>query len=177
MNTAIAAPLARARKLAEASSVIAVIAAIMLIVLAIVAVAAPALRALVGLERGWEGTLALIQVVGAQLLLATPTLLLAGVCIDLRRVLDEYANGRFFTQRASAGVRKAGEGILVAMAFKCVLSPWLYEIVAEGVRGGPPSVHVESFDLGLIALGFFVMVMGRVLEAAAALQAEHDEIV
>ena len=177
MNTAIAAPLARARKLAHGSSVVAIIAAIMLIVSAVADVAAPALRSLRDLSPGWEGTLELIRIISGRMLLAAPIFLLAGVCIDLRRVLLEYAGGRFFTLRASAGVRKAGEGVLWAMAFKCVLSPWLYSIIMEGVRGGPPRVHFEYFDLGLLALGFFVMVMGRVLQAAAALKAENDEIV
>lgn len=177
MNTAVAAPLQRAQKLAQASSTVAVIAAIMLVITAALDVAAPGLRAVPDLTRGWEGTLALINIVGAQLLLALPSFILAGVCFDLSRVLREYAAGRFFTRRASAGVRKAGEGILWAMAFQCVLSPTLYSIVAEGARGRAFSVRFETFDLGLIALGFFIMVMGRVLQAAAALKAENDEIV
>jgi hypothetical protein len=177
MNTAIAAPLARARKLAYGSSVVAIIAAIALIASAVADVAAPALRALGGLSPGWEGTVELIKIIGGRMLLAAPIFLIAGVCVDLRRVLLEYAGGRFFTHRASAGVRKAGEGVLWAMAFKCVLSPWLYSIIIDGVRGGPPSLRLEPFDLGLISLGFFIMVMGRLLQAAAALKAENDQIV
>lgn len=177
MNTAIAAPLARARKLAEGSGVVAVIAAILLIVLAVIEVGAPALVALRDLPPGWQGAASMINLVGGRLLLAAPAILLAWVCLDLHRVLDEYAAGRFFTLRASVGVRKAGEGLLWAMAFKCAISPWLYAIVIEGQRGGPPPVRFETFDFGLIALGFFVTVMGRVLQAAAALKAESDEII
>src|SRR5690606_9951730 len=128
-NTAIAAPLQRAQKLASAASTVAVIAAIMLAITAALDVAAPGLRALPGLTPGWEGTLALLHIIGGQLLLALPSFILAGVCFDLSRVLRDYAEGRFFTRRASAGVSKAGEGILWAMAFKCLLSPALYAIV------------------------------------------------
>jgi len=177
MNTAVAAPLARARKLAQGSSVVAIVAAIMLAITASLDVAAPGLRALRDLSPGWEGTAALINIIGAQLLLTLPSFILAGVCFDLSGVLGEYAEGRVFTRRASAGVRKAGEGILWAMAFQCVLSPTLYSIVAEGARGRAFTLRFETFDLGLIALGFFIMVMGRVLQAAAALKAENDEIV
>ena len=177
MNAAFAAPLARAQKLAQGSSVVAVIAAITLAITAALDVAAPGLRALPDLTPGWAGTHALITIIGAQLLLALPSFILAGVCFDLSRVLGEYAQGRVFTRRASAGVRKAGEGVLWAMAFQCVLSPTLHSFVAEGGAGRNFTLRLETFDLGLIALGFFIMVMGRVLQAAAALKAESDEIV
>jgi hypothetical protein len=177
MDTAISAPLAHAQQIARGASAVAIIAGVMLALTVALDVAVPGLRALPDLASGWDGAAALINLVGARLLLALPSLLLAGVCFDLSRVLGEYAQGHFFTRRASLGVRKAGEGVLWAMAFKCVLSPTLYAYVAEGARGGPPIVRFETFDLGLIALGFFIMVMGRVLQAAAALKAENDEIV
>ncbi|HRE43363.1 MAG TPA: DUF2975 domain-containing protein [Terricaulis sp.] len=177
MTIAAAAPLARAQKLAAASQVIAIIAAIMLSVSAAVDVFLPPLTRLGGLEPGWAGTFALINLIGARAILAAPVIILASVCLDLRKVLSDYAEGRFFTLRAAKGVRKTGEGVLWAMAFKCVISPTLYGLVAEGARGGPPEVRIESFDLGLIALGFFIMMIGRVLEAAAAIKAENDEIV
>lgn len=175
MNTAIAAPLARAQKLAEVASTVAVVAASVLVITAAVNVGAPALRALPGLEPGWSGAHALIQLVGAQLILALPSFILAGACLDLGRVLNEYAGGRFFTTRASANVRKAGEGILYAMAFQCFLSPTIYSVITD--YGRSLTVRFETFDLGLIAIGAFVMVMGRVLEAAAALKADNEEIV
>lgn len=176
MNAAVAAPLLHAQKLAQASSTIAVIAAVVLAITAALDAAVPGLRALPDLTPGWDGTFALIRVIGAQLLLALPEFILAGVCFDLSRVLREYADGRFFTARASAGVRKVGEGILYAMAFRCVLSPTLYSIFAADA-GRAFTVKFDTFDLGVVALGFFVMVMGRVLQAAAALKAEHDQIV
>lgn len=176
MSIALAAPLARAQKLAAAAQVIALIAAIMLSVSAAADIIAPSLVLLADLPHGWEGTAALINAIGVRALLAAPTIILASVCLDLRNVLAEYAEGRFFTLRASQGVRKTGEGLLWAMAFKCVISPTLYGIIAEGARGAP-EVRIESFDLGLVALGFFIMLIGRVLQAAAAIKAENDEIV
>jgi hypothetical protein len=177
MNAAVAAPLAHAQKLAQVSSTIAVIAAVLLAITAALDATSPGLRALPELTPGREGTLELIRLVGAKLLLALPGFILAGVCVDLSRVLREYADGRYFTLRASAGVRKVGERILYAMAFQCVLSPVLYSIVADGARGLVFDLRFDTFDLGLVALGFFIMVMGRVLQAAAALKADHDQIV
>ncbi|MCR6644075.1 MAG: DUF2975 domain-containing protein [Terricaulis sp.] len=176
MTLAASAPLARAQKLAAACQVIAIIAAIVLFVSAALDVFLPPLALLGGLEPGWAGAAAFINLIGARAILAAPVIILASVCLDLRKVLSDYAEGRFFTQRAAKGVRKTGEGVLWAMAFKCVISPTLYGVIAEGARGAP-DVRIESFDLGLIALGFFIMMIGRVLEAAAAIKAENDEIV
>lgn len=175
MNATVAAPLARAQKLAEGASVLAVVAAIILISTALADVGAAAMRALGAPSAGWEGVGATLQRVGAPLILALPSFLLAGACLDLGRVLKEYGAGRFFTHRASANVRKAGEGVLVAMLFQCFLSPTIHSIVTD--HGRSITVGFETFDFGLIALGLFIMVMGRVLEAAAALKAENDEIV
>lgn len=177
MSTAAAAPLERAQKLAKASVVIAIVAGVTLLITAALDVFAPGLRALRDIPSGWEGVSPMIQIVGAQLLLALPSFILAGACFDLSGVLGEYAEGRFFTRRAAAGVRKAGESILYAMLFQCVLSPTLYSIVSEAGQGRNFTVKFETFDLGLIAIGFFVMVIGRVLQAAAAIKAENDEIV
>ncbi len=177
MTAAIAAPLARAQKLAAAAATIAVIAAVMLGLTAALDMFAPGLRQLRTAGPGWEGVSDITRIVGAHFLLALPSFLLAGACFDLSGVLGEYAEGRFFTPRAAAGVRKAGEGILYAMLFQCVLSPTLYSIVSTSGEGRAFTVKLETFDLGLIALGFFVMVMGRVLQAAAAIKAENDEIV
>ena len=177
MSVAIEAPLARARKLAGAASTGAVVAAAMMEVTALLDVAAPALRALGALAPGWHGAAELLRIIGAQWLLALPSFILAGVCVDLSRVLGEYGRGRFFTRRASSGVRKAGEGVLIAMLFHCLLSPSLYQIVMAEGRGRVFDLRIETFDFGLIALGLFLMVMGRVLQAAVALKAENDQIV
>lgn len=37
--------------------------------------------------------------------------------------------------------------------------------------------QMEAFDIGLTAFAAFIMVLGRVLEAAAKIKAENDEIV
>ena len=75
----------------------------------------------------------------------------------------------------STHVRKAGEGALWALGFKIVGSPTLLSWVTHEGRGF--TWHFEPFDLGLIAFAAFVAVLGRVLEAAARIKEENDEIV
>jgi hypothetical protein len=177
MTAAAAAPLERAQKLAEAAVTIAVIAAILIAIGSVADVVAPGLRALRDGEvtPDWAGALNLFRAVGASIVLALPGLLLAGALLDLSRVLDEYGKGQFFTLRASAGVRKAGEDALWALAFKILISPTLYAWITQEGRGF--IWRMEPFDLGLVAFAAFVMVLGRVLEAAARIKQENDQIV
>lgn len=177
MTQAAAAPLERAQKLAEGAATFAVIAAILIAIGSVADVAAPGLRELREGEvtPDLEGALNLFRAVGASIVLALPGFLLAGALLDLNAVLDEYGKGQFFTLRASKGVRKAGEAALWALAFKIVASPTLYSWITQEGRGF--IWHMEPFDLGLIAFAAFVMVLGRVLEAAARIKQENDSIV
>jgi hypothetical protein len=178
MTEAAVAPLERAQKLAGGAATFAVIAAIMIAISAIGReVVGPAVEVLRNRELtpDLRGAAAIINAVGVFWIMALPSFLLAGALLDLSRVLDEYGKGQFFTLRASAGVRKAGEGAIWALAFKIVISPTLVSWITQQGRGF--IWNMEPFDLGLIAFAGFVMVLGRVLEAAARIKAENDEIV
>jgi hypothetical protein len=177
MTQAAVAPLERAQKLAEGTATFAVIAAIVIAIGSVAEVAAPGLREI---QQGevtpdWAGALNLFRAVGASTVLALPGFLLAGALLELNAVLDEYGKGQVFTLRASRGVRKAAESALYALAFKILVSPTLYSWITQQGRGF--EWHLETFDLGLVAFAAFVMVLGRVLEAAARIKEEHDQIV
>lgn len=178
MTNAAAQPLQRAQNLAERAGTVAIIAAV-LIVLETVAreLVGPALDIFRRAEftPDWRGVLALFNTILAHGFLAAPGFLLAGALYELAGVLDEYGKGQFFTLRASAGVRKAGESALWALAFKVVISPTVFSWLTGDGRG--LIWRFETFDLGLVAFAAFVMVLGRVLEAAARIKAENDEIV
>lgn len=178
MTEAATAPLKRAQELAGGAATVAVVGAILIalgaIAREIVAPGAEALRAAV-VTPDWQGALAVLHAVGAFTILALPSLILAGALLDLSKVLDEYGKGHFFTLRASVGVRSAAEGALWALAFKIVGSPTLYSWITQEGRGF--IWHMEPFDVGLVAFAAFVAVLGRVLEAAARIKQENDEIV
>jgi len=180
MTEAAVAPLERAQKLAGAAATFAVVAAIMIVLAAAAReVALPAAEVLRSREAtpDWRGALNLFNAVGSFVVLALPSFMLAGALIELSKVLEEYGKGQFFTLKASAGVRKAAESALWAMAFKVTISPTIFGWItrSDDVRGFV--WQLEPFDLGLIAFAAFVMVLGRVLEAAARIKEENDEIV
>ncbi|MGQ0531451.1 MAG: DUF2975 domain-containing protein [Caulobacteraceae bacterium] len=178
MTEAAVAPLVRAQKLAGVAATVAVVSAILIAIGAVASnVVAPAAEALRSQEvtLDWRGALNLVRAVGAFVVLAVPSFLLAGALLDLSSVLDEYGKGRFFTLKASAGVRKAAESALWALAFKVLISPTIFSWITHEGRGF--IWHLEPFDLGLIAFAAFVAVLGRVLEAAARIKQENDEIV
>jgi len=178
MAEAAAAPLDRAQKLAQTASTVAVVVAIIIVVTTFARdIAGPTLDSLRSAEvtPDLRGALALLKALAVIPIVVAPNLLLAGAVYELSKVLDEYGKGQFFTLRASVGVRKAGEDALWALAFKIVISPTVY----AWVTGEPGGVrwNYESFDLGLIAFAAFVAVLGRVLEAAARIKQENDEII
>ncbi len=171
-------PLERAQKLAGGVATVAVVGAILIALGALAReVLPPAAEALRSGEvtPDLAGLLNFVRAVAAFTILAAPSLILAGALLDLSAVLEEYGKGQFFTLKAAAGVRKASEGALWALAFKIVISPTLFSWVAQEGRGF--IWRMETFDLGLVAFAAFVFVLGRVLEAAARIKQENDEIV
>ncbi|MGD9980936.1 MAG: DUF2975 domain-containing protein [Hyphomonadaceae bacterium] len=178
MTEAAIAPLARAQKLAGGAATVAVIGAILLVIGAvgreIIPPAAEALRSQ-EVTPDLGGALNLFRAVGAFVVLALPSFILAGALLELSKVLDEYGKGQFFTLRASAGVRKAAESALWALGFKIVGSPTIYSWITHEGRGF--IWHMEAFDFGLIAFAAFVAVLGRVIEAAARIKEENEQII
>ncbi|MEQ1820665.1 MAG: DUF2975 domain-containing protein [Terricaulis sp.] len=177
MTQAAAVPLERAQQLAGGASTVAVVGAVLIALAAVAGEVDPVIMAVRNREvtSDLPGAAALISAVGVFWLMALPSFLLAGAMLDLSKVLDEYGKGRFFTLRASAHVRKAGEGAIWALVFKIVASPTIVSWITHEGRGF--IWHMEPFDLGLFAFAAAVMVLGRVLEAAAKIKAENDEIV
>lgn len=177
VTEAAAVPLARAQKLAGGAATVAVIAAIIVAIAAVADVAAPSVQALREgvVTPDWRGALAIFRAVGSFLVLALPGFLMAGALYELGQVLGEFGEGRFFTLKASRSVRKAGESALYAVVFKIVAAPTLYSWITQEGRGF--IWQLEPFDLGLLAFAAFVMVLGRVLEAAARIKDENDQIV
>lgn len=177
MTEAALAPLQRAQQLAGGAATAAIVGAILIVLGAVAQNLSPALEALRTHEVTFTlaGILDLVNAFVRFWVLALPSFLLAWALTDLSKVLDEYGKGHFFTLKASSGIRKAAEGALWALGFKVVGSPTIYSWITQEGRGF--IWHFEPFDLGLIAFAAFVAVLGRVLEAAARIKEENDEIV
>jgi len=177
MAYAATAPLDRAKELAGGAATVAIVAAVLIVLGAVAGEIDPIVSVLANREAtpDMQGVANVLTAAGVFWLMALPSFLLAGALIDLSKVLDEYGKGQFFTLKASAHVRKAGEGAIWALVFKIVASPTIVSWITQEGRGF--IWRMEPFDLGLIAFAAFVMVLGRVLEAAAKIKQENDEIV
>lgn len=176
MTEAAVAPLERARKLARFASGWALVALIAIVVVTVVRdIALPLLMNLRAMAQpGTAGELTVVRVVLTQFVEVAPNLILVWALEQLRGVLNEYAVGRFFTQRAATGVRKTGEAVVLAVGIQAVLAPTLLFYLGSADELG---MRFTTFSLALAAIGLFVMLMGRVLEAAAAIKADSDQIV
>ena len=146
MTNPSAAPLVRAQKLAEGAATVAVVAAVIIVLSAVGSdIVAPAAEVLRSREvtPDLRGALNLIGAIATFWILALPSLLLAGAVFELSKVLGEYAKGQFFTVRASAGVRKAAELALWALAFKIVISPTVFSWITQEGR----ALHLAHGDI------------------------------
>lgn len=166
------APLSRAQKLASGAGAWVIVGVTIILASTAVEFFAAPLRELFAGAVTLRG---LITTIGANAVLAMPNVLLTIALWQLKTVLDEYERANFFTNRASHAVRSAGEWALWAIGYKIVAAQTLYGWITQTSRG--IDINYESFDLGLIAFAGFVMLAGRVLEAATAIKKENDEIV
>ncbi|MFZ4603518.1 MAG: hypothetical protein ACOYM8_13805 [Caulobacterales bacterium] len=177
MTEAATAPLARAQSLAGSAATAAAIGAGLVAVTAGVNEGVPLITSLRAQEvtLDLQGLAALATAIGVSTLLALPSLLLAAALFDLSKVLDDFGKGQVFTLRAGSHLRAAGEGALWALGFKVVASETIVSWITHEGRG--LIWRIEPFDIGLIAFAAAIVVMGRVLEAAAQIKAENDQIV
>jgi hypothetical protein len=103
-----------------------------------------------------------------------PVALFAAALAKLSRALKEFEAGRFFTPSSCRAVRRAGQDAAWALLAQVVMVPTLLAWVR---RQGSFAFNFELADLALAAFLVFVAAVGRVLEIAAAVQAENDAIV
>jgi hypothetical protein len=91
----------------------------------------------------------------------------------VRRALAEFADGAFHTPVVALALRRVGTLLTAGAAFKVFVLPSL-----ERVLGSPPG-YVVAYDIGslvLCAVGLSLAMLAHVLERAAVVQAELDEI-
>ena len=109
-----------------------------------------------------------------KLLSYAPAIAAVGAVIMLSPVLVEYHEGRFTSKKASAAFQWAGLLALGAFMLKLLIVPlaiWL-------LGGAAFAWRFDPLDISLMVFASSVLMVGSVLEAAAAsLKAENDQIV
>jgi hypothetical protein len=105
---------------------------------------------------------------------ATPAVCAAIAVIGLHGVISEYTAGRMLSASASDGFSKAGVWALAAFLLKLAVVPVLTALLG----GAAFTWRFESLDIALMAFASLVLMIGTVIQAAAAaLKAENDQIV
>jgi hypothetical protein len=107
---------------------------------------------------------------------AAPALCLAMTIAALRGLFFEYEHGRFLGAVASTHFRRAGSWSLAACGLKFVFAP----LCAMALLRTPldQAFRFTMFDVGIVVVATFVLMIGHVLEnVASGLKAENDEIV
>jgi hypothetical protein len=115
-----------------------------------------------------------VRALAPELVRLLPAALFVSALYRLTRALKEFQQGRFFSPASSRAVRLAGQDAAWALAAQIVVAPTL--LLWLGAGGGI-DFRFEIVDLALAAFLVFVAVVGRVLEIAAAVQAENEAIV
>lgn len=146
-----AAPMVRARKMAEGGSLVLMVAVIAIIASTVRQhIADPALNAMAQ-DLSWMEVANVVLINSA---LTLPSIYLILALLQLREALQEC----FFTRAAGEALQRAGYWALWAMFAKMILAPSIYaqELV----------VSYDTFDVGIIGFAALLMLAGRVLETA-----------
>jgi len=107
---------------------------------------------------------------------ALPALILSWTMFGVSAVLAEYERGQFLSLRASLGLKRVGQGALIALLLNVLAVP----VAVAALRGVPlwPALNPDVFDLCILMFAAGMLTIGGVLEGAARdLQHENDQIV
>jgi len=122
----------------------------------------------------WAAQLGAPLAVLSKLAEYAPALAAAAAVIMLRPVFVEYEAGQFLSLKASAAFQRAGLWALAAFVLNIFVSPFVVALL----RGESFDWRFDPLDIALMTFAISVLMIGGVLEAAAAsLKAENDQIV
>jgi hypothetical protein len=122
----------------------------------------------------WAAELGAPRAAAIKLLSYAPAVAGAMAVIMLRPIFAEFHQGRFVSPRASAAYQLAGLWALAALLLETLVTP-----LGVSLLGGATfNWRFDPLDIALMAFAAAVMMIGQVLEAAAAaLKAENEQIV
>jgi hypothetical protein len=166
MIAATSASLGRARRMASLAHVVAVVGCVFIGLMIVSESIVPAGAALFGGEGGLNAAL-------IALIPALPLALFFYSVFRLRQALDHYSDGEFFSPKPGRHIAGAGLGAVLALLAAGIVSPAL-QTWATGARF---QFALEPLMTAMLAFALCVMIVGRILQAAAEIKAENDQIV
>ncbi len=164
--------LKKAQDIAGTAHVLAIIALVGIVVTIVVNGGFPIGSILFNNDLPWRERL---NEAGLILIALLPAFFFYEAVNQLRKALDHYCDGEFFSEAASRCVAKSGDYALEAMVAVILIVPNLTLWVSEG--GGGFDIDIEPETIGMLAFALFVSAVGRILTAATQLKAENDAFV
>ena len=170
MTSVASVSLGRARRIASMAHVVAIVACALIALMILAESAIPAGDALFSSEGVFADRLnrALIAMIPA-----LPLALFFVSLFRLRQALDHYSDGQFFSPKPARHIAGAGINAVLALLAAALVAPALQAWV-EGARF---HIRVEPLMAAMLAFALCVTIVGRILEAAAEIKAENDQIV
>jgi hypothetical protein len=171
MSTPIPSGLQKAQQIASTAQVLAVVALVIIGINIAARLGFPIANAIFN-----DGTVPRTDMRGFGLILVSllPAALFYQSVDELRKVLNLYRGGEFFSATAASRVAHAGDYAVAAVIAIMLVVPNLMLWIAS--RGGFDT-RIEAEFIGMLAIALFVSAVGRVLAAATQLKAENDSFV
>ena len=119
--------------------------------------------------------LTLVDVLGRNLVLAGPTIWYLFGLWSLRRLFDDLAEGRLFQPAVARGVSGLGWALAWGAGTQVVVVPNLLRWISSEPGGSVLHYDVSAIVLGVV--GLTLTVLARLLQRAAALHDELEQIV
>lgn len=163
--------LEEARQIAATAQVLAVMALVIIATTIVARLGLPLGAALFDASLPWRQ---LVHDIGLLSIALLPSFLFYAAVNQLRRALNLYSDGEFFSADAASRVAQAGDYAIGAMMVLMLVVPnatlWITE------HGGF-DWQLESEYVGMLAFALFISAVGRILAAANRLKAENDSFV
>lgn len=106
---------------------------------------------------------------------ALPAFILLGAIDASRKLFGRLARGELFSDAVGRGVREIGGSLVFAAAAMAVIVPWL-EAWIDG-RYGFGGIKLDSVSVVLAIVGAALLLLGRLLKRAGAMQSELERFV
>ena len=161
----------KAQQLAKTAQIFAHIALFMIGISILLNTGLPAMRIVLDQALTWRIRVNEIGILAVQIL---PTVLLCEAINRLNKALKHYCEGDFFNKTASLRVAEAGEYAAHAMLALILIVPNLTQWIRHN---GGFEIRVEPEYLGMLAFAFFIVMVGRILSAAATLKEDNEGFV
>ena len=171
MSNAPTPGLEKAQRIAATAQALAVITLIFIVVNIVYRMGPPVTAAVFDHTKSWREHTQAIGLVAISLL---PTFLFYEAVNQLRRALNHYRDGRFYSEAAASRVAQAGDYAIGAMVAIMLVVPNLTLWVSQR---GSFGIKLDFNYIGMLAFALFIAAVGRILAAAAQLKTENDSFV